>query len=271
MKKIAKLMVPVVALALGMASCDKSNTTTTPTTPPTTTTPTTPSSPTPVTPTPNTSSGFWGILIGLRMDFAYSNPQLPIPVSVATDMGIASLYSQATTGNGSAVDAGKVQLNSNELTNNNNSYTVTATTGMTPSSLNLDNGCKWEVAGNGSVNGFTYNYSGAHPEYTGSSSLPTTIDRSKDLQVSLGSKVKNADSVYVVIVTSSKQIIKAYSANPAPATVTVKASELSGLPAVSDNTAYLEIVPFKYDIATLNGKGYVFIKEYAGVTAVTIN
>lgn len=269
MKKLVYIIAPAFMLMAGLSSCDKGTTTTTPT--PTPTTPTTPTAPTPVTPQPTTGTGYWGVLVALQMNFAYSNAQLPMPVSVQSDLGVATFYDAATTGSANLVDAGKVSINGNDLTNNSNSYNITATTGLTPSSLSLGSSVKWDVGGSSNVNAFSYTYTGAFPEYTGSTSLPTSIDRSKDLEISLGTKVQNADSVYVVIVTAGKQIIKAYDGNPAPSKATITASELSGLSAVSDNSAYLEVVPFKYILPTISGKKYVFIKEAAAVTAVNIN
>ena len=64
--------------------------------------------------------------------------------------------------------------------------------------------------------------------------------------------------------------MKSVVGKPAPATVTIKASELSGLPTVTDNTAYLEVVPFTYAYPSISGKGFVFIKETAVVSAVSI-
>ena len=268
MKKLIKVMVPVLAIMLGVTSCDKLPTTTTPTT--TTPTNTTPTSPTPVTPSPN--GNYWGVLAAIQMEFAYSNPQIPVPVSIKSDIASASFFDGA--GSSNLTGAGKVMVNNIELTNNSNAYSVTATAGLTPATLNLTgSSIDWDVAGSGNVAAFSYSHTGAMPEYTGTSSLPTTIDRSQNLDITLGSKVSNADSVYVLIITpnSSTPLMKAYSAKPAPAKATFTASELGGLSAVADNGAYVEVVAFKYAIATKNSRQYVFVKEYAAVSAATIN
>lgn len=264
MKRFTKMMIPVVALAIGFTSCDKTTTTPTPT--PTPTPNPTPTAPTPVTPTP--SGNYWGVMVALKMTFSYTMPQLPMPVSIDTDMGIATFYSAA--GSSTLVDAGTVSINSNDLKKEtNNSYTVTATTGLTPSTLNLGSSVQWNVSGAGSISSFSYNHSGSFPDYDGT--LPTTINKSQDLQIDLGNDISGADSVYIVIITQSKQIIKAVGGNPAPAKATITASELSSLPTVSDGTAYIEVVPFRYAINTLSGKQYVFIKEQAVVGTVNIN
>lgn len=264
MKKFTILMVPAIAMAIGFTSCDK-----TPVEPtiPKIDTPQTTAAPTPVT--PSAGDGMWGAMIALEMKFTINNPQLPVPVTTSTDMGIASFYDN-NNGSGNLVDAGTVSINGNDLEKNtNNSYTLTATTGMTPSTLDLGSTVSWKVSGGSGISAITHNHTtSGFPDYTGTT--PTEIDRSKDLEVDLGSNVSGADSVYVVIVTTSKTIIKAYGANPAPSKATITASELSGLSAVDDNTAYFEVVPFTYEVSTISGKKYAFIKEAAVVTAVNV-
>lgn len=264
MKKLLKITIPVLGIMLGVASCDKGTTTTTPTTP-TTPTPTTPSAPTPMTPT--VSGNYWGVLVALKMQFSYAVTGAPFPVSIDYDMGLANFYNGA--GSGTLVDAGTVSINSNNLEKQTSgSYYLSATTGLTPSTLGLTSGVQWQVAGGNGIPSINYTHTGIFPAYSGT--LPSEINRSQDLVIDLGSDVTGADSVYVVIITSNKQIIKAYDGNPAPAKATITASELGALPAVSDNTAYLEVLPFTYKTPTFNGKQFVSIKETAAVTSVTI-
>lgn len=263
MKNLTKIIVPVVAIAFGITSCDKATTTTTPTT--TTPTTTTPTSPTPVMPTINNSH--WGAMIALKTKLAYTAPQLGTPITVETEMAVASFYD--AIGSSNIVDAGTVTINDNALEKQtNNSYMVTATPGMTPSSLSLGNNVKWSVGGGSSTPAISYSHNGPFPDYKGT--LPTEIDKSKDFEITLGSDVTGADSVYVVIISADKQIIKSYSGNPAPSKITIDASELSGLKTVSDNTAYLEVVPFTYVVKAQNGKDFVFIKETAALSAINI-
>ncbi len=264
MKNLFKIAIPVLGIMLGVASCDKATTTTTPT--PTTPTPTTPTAPTPVTPT--VGGSYWGVMVALKMQFSYAVTGAPFPVSIDYDMGLANFYNGA--GSSTLVDAGTVSINSNNLEKQTSgSYYLSATTGMTPSSLNLTSGVQWQVAGGNGIPSINYTHTGSFPGYSGT--LPSEINRSQDLVIDLGSDVSGADSVYVVIITSSKQIIKAYNGNPAPAKATITASELGTLPAVSDNSAYLEIVPFTYKMPTISGKQFVAIKEAAVVASVKIN
>lgn len=264
MKNLLKTTIPALVIMLGVASCDKTTTTTTPT--PTTPTPTTPTAPTPVTPT--VGGNFWGVMVALKMEFSYNVTGAPFPVSLDYDMAVANFYNGA--GSSTVVDAGTVSVNSNTLEKQtNNSYYKSATTGMTPSSLGYSSGVQWQVAGGNGIPSINYTHTGSFPEYSGT--LPSEINRSQDLVIDLGSDVSGADSVYVVIITANKQIIKAYNGNPAPSKATITASELGTLPAVSDNSAYLEIVPFTYKTPTISGKQFVAIKESAVVASVKIN
>lgn len=263
MKKLLNIAIPALAIMLGVTSCDKVDTKpTTPTNP----TPSTPAAPTPVTPA--VGNNFWGVMVALKMEFSYNMPQLPVPVSVDYEMGVANFYDGA--GSGTIVDAGTVSVNSNDLAKQTNgSYYLNATAGMTPATLNLDNGVQWQVAGSNGIPAINYNHTGSFPDYSGT--VPSEIKKSQDLVIDLGSKVSGADSVYVVIVTSAQTIIKAYDGNPAPAQATIAASELGTLPTVTDNSAYLEIVPFTYATPTFGGKQFVAIKETAVLSAVNIN
>ena len=262
MKNFTKIIVPAFALAIGFTSCDKVPTEPTTQTPTTTT----PSSPTPVQ--PNINGDYSGVMVALKMGFNYSMPQLPIPVNIESEMGIASFYS--SPGSGTMVDAGTVKINTIDLKKEtNNSYLINATTGLTPSTLNLGSGVAWSVSGAGSVSAVSYTHTGIFPDFDGT--LPTEVDRAKGLDISLGSNISGADSVYVVIIDKEGKIVqKAYGGNPAPAMASFTASDLSGLSAVTDNAAYVEVVPFTYKTPTISGKQYVFIKEYAAVTAVNI-
>lgn len=263
MKKLTRIFLPVLAITFGITSCDKTTTPAVPTT--TTPTTTTPTTPTPVMPTVNNSH--WGVMVALKTKLAYTAPQVGTPITVETDMAIATFYDGI--GSSTIVDAGAVTINSNTLEKQtNNSYLVTATPGMTPSSLSLGNNVKWSVAGGSSTPAIDYSHNGPFPDYTGT--LPTEIDKSVDLEISLGSKISGADSVYVVIISADKQIIKSYNGNPAPSKITIDASELSGLNTVSDNTAYLEIVPFTYVVRATSGKDFVYIKETAALSAINI-
>ena len=141
------------------------------------------------------------------------------------------------------------------------------TAGMTPASLSLDNGSDWKVGGSAGVSGFTYSHSVAFPNYTGT--LPTTVTKASGLTISLGSEVSNADSVYITVMSGDKYVLKAVGGQADDATIT--AAELQDLALNSDNTAMIQVVPFRITLESINGKDYAFIKEKAVVGNITIN
>lgn len=191
--------------------------------------------------------------------------QAGMSIDVNTEMGLATFYNGSQT----MVEGGTVSLNSTNLDKQtNNSYMKTASLGMTPSDLDLDGGASWKVSGSSNVSAITYVHGTDFPSYTGD--VPTSITKSSGLSFTFtSSNVDNADSVYVAIITSSKSIIKSYAPNAG--TITISANELSSLPNVSNNTAYLEVLPVKIEVRTYSGKKYAFIKEQAVIKNININ
>ncbi|OSZ82722.1 hypothetical protein CAP35_05520 [Chitinophagaceae bacterium IBVUCB1] len=261
-----KLLLFVASAMIVFASCDKKTTTTTPTPTPTPT----PSGPTPPTPTPS-GNDISGALISIKMDYSTQPTGSPIPISLISEIGTAVFYT--TPGGTTFADAGTVSVNGTALEKQtNNSYNKLATTGMTPSSLNFGSGSSskssWSVGGAGSVAAFSYDHMGTFPNYSGT--LPTSVTKSSGVTLTLNSStVSGADSVYVVIAAGSSSFTKGYSATAG--SITISTSDLSSLPTVSDNTALMQVCPFKYLINTIGGKKYVFIKEQAIVKNININ
>jgi hypothetical protein len=262
MKKIALIAVPAILLMFSVTSCDKAKEKVTPTTPkidsPKVTTGPTPYSP--------TVAGVDGALIAIRM--MYKVEQMGVNLDVASDIATAIFYDN--TGS-NMVEGGTVSVNNVNLEKQqNNSYSKMATAGSTPSDLDLDGGASWNVTGNSSSNvpSFSYGFGSNFPSYT--ESLPSSITKSSGISFNFNSTtIKNADSVYVAIIAGNKQIIKSYGASAG--SVTISASDLSSLPAVSDKTAYLEILPIKMLVRSYSGKEYVLIKEQAVVASININ
>jgi hypothetical protein len=240
--------------AVAISSCKKASTT------PTTPTPTTSSNPSPVT------GNVDGALISLRLDLA--SVVAGFPITISTDNGIATFFT-ATGNSSSFVDGGAVSLNTYALAKqSNNSYLKTATTGQTPDNLNIADGTSnWVVAGAGSVPAFTYANSYPFPDFAGT--IPTSITRSKGLTVTLGSSVNNADSVIIFIVTNDhKSLTRTFVATAASATIS--ATDLGTLPAVSDNTALIEIIPYRLNTSRQGSKVYAYVKEHAYTANINI-
>src|SRR5690606_2794189 len=105
----------------------------------------------------------------------------------------------------------------------------------------------------------------AFPSYT--DSLPSNITRANGLSLNLSS-ASNADSVYVFVAAGDKYVLKSYAGNAT--NITIAASDLNTLPAVSNNTAFLQVLPVKFRVANVGGEDYVFIKQRAIVRAINI-
>lgn len=257
MKKITTIpILACIAIAATVSSCKKDkNTTPTPTPTPT---------PTSNTPTINTGS-VDGALISLVTES--TTVTMGIPVTVSTETAVASFYSVTGTG-GTMIDGGTVSVNTYALDKQtNNSYTKVASIGMSPSSLNFSsNSSNWSVGGAGSVPAFTHNDNASFPDYTGT--LDSVVTRSSGITVSLSGKVSNADSVILFIAAGSTYVSRTVAGSAS--SVTLSASDLASLPAVSDKTAILEVVPYRYTVQNKGGKNYAFIKEFAATKSINI-
>ena len=263
MKKSKLLLLPAAALMLAFASCTPEETPE-----PEVPTNTTPTAPEPPKPQP---AGVHGALIALQMDFTYTASGFPVTLS--TEMGIAAFYD--AIGSSTLVDGGAVTVNSNALTKNaNNSYLVTAgIPTQTPTTLGLDGNINWNVSGSSNVPAFGYNIDGTvYPfiDYTGT--IPTDITRANGVTLNFtNANTKNADSVYVMIVSGSASVLKHFDANAG--NVTITAAELNGLAAsTSTSPAYIEIVPWTILAWPLHvGKMYAVINERAIVRTINLN
>lgn len=253
MKKLSLLFVPAVTLAVLFTSCKKTENAN----------PANNTGPTPVSPTPGNVNG---ALVSLQMDYSYTNPNIPIPVTVTSEIGLSVFFTSpgATT----YYDAGAVSVNSNNLDKaNNNSYTKLATVGQTPSDMGFSGGSNWTVGGSGNVAAFSYNHTAAFPDYSGT--LPTSVTKSAGLTISLSGNVSNADSVYVLLAAGNQSILKHVAASAA--SVSFTPNELAAFPNITDNTGIVEVDPFNMQIRDISGKTYAFIKEKAVVGNVNIN
>jgi hypothetical protein len=263
MKALKLTIVPVIAMTVLMASCSKEEKKTTT---PTTTTPTNTAGPQPPMPAPS-GNYLSGALISLQMKYTTQPAGAPYPVDLNSEMAMAIFYS--TPGSATRVEAGTVSVNGINLDKNtDNSYFKWAYTGATPADLDFDKTSDWNVSGSSAVTAFSYNHSVDFPDYTGD--VPTSVTKADGLKLTFNSStLKGADSVYVVVAGGSQSFTKGYAANAGQ--ITISSSDLKDLPTVSDNSAVLEICPFKYNEVVKNGKNYFFIKEQAIVKSVNIN
>lgn len=251
------------AALLFMASCEKD--TKTPTTP-ATNTPANTAGPQPVMPSPS-GNNLSGALVSLRMKYSMQPVGSPMPVDINSEMALAVFYTAA--GGTTKADAGTVSVNAIDLEKQNDaSYFKWANVGSTPSDLKFDDGSDWNISGGSDVQAFTYNHNIDFPDYKGT--LPSSVTKSSGLELTFNSStLTGADSVYVLVAAGDKSVLKSYKATAGK--VSISASDLQSLPTVTDNTAFLEVCPFKYTEVVRNGKNYFFIKEQAVVTGININ
>jgi hypothetical protein len=250
----AHRLLPVAALGLLLAGCGKTKVDPTPATP---------TAPQAATPTIRNTSG---TLVALRTDFTYSMAQVPVPVTLSTETGLAAFYNTTPT---TLLDAGPVSLNGNGLDRQgNNAYVKTATPGLTtPTDLGLSSGASWSVAGSGSVPALSYSHAVSFPSYAGT--LPTSISKTSGLSIALSGQLSSADSVYVVVAAGDKMVLKR--ARGTAASVSFSAAELAVLPNTSASLlGFVEVIPFRYNLVTLSSRTYAFVKETAAISTVTI-
>lgn len=254
MKRLLIACTSFLAMSALLASCKKIDDITNPNTNPT-------STPSPSTPTP---SNVDGAFVSVKVKYAYYANGISIPFDFQTAVGGAF----TSTGSNTYTDAGSVSVNSHGLEKqSNNVYTKTALIGQTPATLDFDNGSSWSIGGAGSVAGFTYDHNQSFPSFSGS--VPTSVSKSSGLTINIASNVSNADSVIVLIAAGSSSLTKTVSASAT--SVTFTSGELSGFPTVSDNTAIVQVDPYRYIVVNKNGKNYAFVKELATIAMVNIN
>lgn len=241
------------ALALCLAGCTKVDPIVTPTTP------TAPAAPTPA------FRSAYGVLVAQKANFTFTQAQLPVPITLETQLAFAAFNNPGTN---NYLDAGAVSVNSNALEKqSNNTYSKVAAVGLTPATLNFDNTVNWSVAGGNGVNPLTYNYTSAFPTYSGT--LPTAITRASGLTVPLGSSnLSGADSVYVQISAGNTTVLRR--AGGAASSVVFTAAQLAALSAASSSTGFIQVVPFRYVVTTLGGRAYAFVKLAATSGTVTV-
>ncbi|MCW3122489.1 MAG: hypothetical protein JWQ38_1981 [Flavipsychrobacter sp.] len=245
-----KKLTIICSFAFLIVGCAKKDTTVT-------TTPTSSTS----TPSPN-AGNVDGALISLKVDVSTSG------YVVTTETALATFF--LATGNSSNLgEAGTVSVNSYNLDRqNNNSYLKSASVGQTVTSLNFSsNDSKWVVSGLNTVPAFSYNHNVPFPTFTGS--IPDAITRSNGVSVTFTGNVADADSVIIFIVKNNTSITRTFPASAASGAIS--ASDLAGLPVVTDNSALMEVVPYHVTLNMQGSKKYAFIKERAVVKNININ
>jgi hypothetical protein len=209
--------------------------------------------------TPSLKDGY-GVLAAVR-SVSYTTVQ---GISIPLDVNTATAGFLTAPGSTNFTDAGTVTLNTKTLTkSSNNAYIYDDLTA--PLSFSQ---VAWSVSGSSGVPAISYSDDRSLPDYSGYSSLPTTVTKSAGLTVSLGSAVSNADSVYVIVSGGDKYVLKRLGGSASQCVFS--ASDLSVIGNTS--TGMIQVAPWNYKKEDFNDKPYYFILEtcYSKI-GVTIN
>jgi hypothetical protein len=202
----------------------------------------------------------YGALVAVRSVSYTTVAGVTIPLEVNTAVAAFS----SALGSSTFVDGGTVTLNSKGLTkSSNNAYVYqNLTDPLSFSTLN------WSVSGSASVPAISYTDDRPIPDYSGFSTLPTTVTRSAGVTISLGSAISNADSVYVVLTDYSNHSILKRVAGSA-SECAFSASELSVFAA---GQGMVQVCPWNYKSEDFSDKKFYFVIESAYTRqGITIN
>jgi hypothetical protein len=185
---------------------------------------------------------------------------MTIPLEVNTAVAVFS----TTQGSGVFTDAGTVTLNTKGLTkSSNNAYLYQNLTD--PLSFST---LSWSVSGSSTVPAISYTDDRPVPDYSGFSSLPTTITKTAGVTISLGSAVTNADSIYVTVTDyNNHQILKRLAGNANECVI--GSAELS---AFTPGQGMIQVCPWNMKAEDISSKKFYFIIESAFTKqGITIN
>ncbi|MEI7725008.1 MAG: hypothetical protein WCK09_07870 [Bacteroidota bacterium] len=221
--------------------------------------PETPTSSSPSAPTITLSDGF-GALAAVRSVSYTTVAGMTIPMEVNTAVAVFT----TTAGSSTFTDGGTVTLNSKGLTKSTNNAYVYQNL-LDPLSFGS---LAWNVSGSASVPAISYTDDRQIPDYTGFSTLPTTITKTAGVTISLGSAVSNADSIYVVVTDyNNHQILKRLGGNASECVI--GSSELSSFTA---GQGMVQVCPWNLKSEDISSKKFYFIIESAFTKqGITIN
>jgi hypothetical protein len=210
-------------------------------------------------PTITISDGY-GALVAVRSVSYTTVAGITIPLEVNTAVAAFS----TTMGSQTFTDGGTVTLNAKGLTKSSNNAYVYQNL-MDPLSFST---LTWSVSGSSSVPAISYTDDRQIPDYSGFSTLPTTITKASGVTISLGSAVTNADSVYVVVTDyNNRSILKRLAGNAGECTIS--AAELSGFTA---GQGMVQVCPWNLKSEDISSKKFYFIIESAFTKqGITIN
>ena len=191
----------------------------------------------------------FGVFVAVKSVTTQEIGGYTVPIEVNT----ATVAFMESAGSSNMVDGGAVTLNSQSLKKvQNNAY-------IYDDFLNpLDFGTiTWTAAGNGDVPAINKTNNRGFPTFSNQAGLPASISKASGLNISLGNKVSNADSVIVLVGSNKKSAYKIVGGNAA--SVSFSSAELSDLEASS--VGWVSVSPYNITNEIIGSKKYYFINE----------
>jgi len=239
MKKNVLIIAALVATLATVSSCKKETTA--------------PPPPSNTAPTVNPPSDADGALV-LVNTLTYNSTSVPGFGNIVTkiELGVAGAWFGAAN---AFVDAGVVKCQDSLLAKQTNNAYVFVPKSLT--GLDKSSNTKWEVAGAGSVTGFTYTHNASFPTVD---SIENAVDVNTANAFTLSAKgfVSNSDSVIFVVSGPNASVLKVKASNAK--SCDFSAAEMGTL-GKGDNSGLLQIAPYRLTSSTQNGKKYYFVKE----------
>lgn len=243
-----KLFLPLAVFSIIASSCEPA----TPTAPPVSST----STVTPYT----TDTNDIAVMVSANV---YTTQTINVPIlgEQIIDVNVPTAYAVFAPNSNfsSSVNAGDVSFNSLALTiQSNNSYIYQFDENNT--TLYSGSGQTWNISGNvgNGIPAHSFNVPETHPQFSGTSSFPSTISKGGSITVNVGSTVY-CDSLMIFIVdVNNNKVQKSVSAAFGASSITFNSSELS----ILQNTDYgaIAAVAYNYQIETLAGKDWVYVQ-----------
>ncbi|WP_041627664.1 hypothetical protein [Owenweeksia hongkongensis] len=250
-----KLLCLFVAGAL-LSSCEKKSDDTT-----------TDPDPTPTAPSPTVNiPGVMGSLVAVKSSSTVTVPGLGDQTTI-----IGTATANFSDGTSTSVSAGTVECMNQKLTSQNGAYFYKP--GFTnPSGIDFDGSAvEWDVAGNGSIPAFSYNYMEEVPQIGGITGASGDVKRSEDLTISIdmgnvSTDISSADSLMFNVIDKNGKTLMQTTA-PNTTSYTFSASQMGTL---AEGFAYVQVVGYNYLLRTETGYEVAYINLGAMTKNVTL-
>lgn len=210
-------------------------------------------------PIPNITGDEFGVLAAIQYGYT-----VPFVGSIDIAMGFASF------GTNGDLDAGTVKINDSSLTKQTSGsstyYTTLNPTNPTASLSNVrfdGTSHNWSVSGSANVPAFTASVASPRTYTIANPAANATVNKTSNLSVTWTGNLGGSDSMMCVI--SSGSSVYTSGVIPNNGTLTVDKSNFSAM----SGAGLVQLVKFRYSIATVSSKRYVLIAEIVKSVNVT--